>query len=345
MATKKYPSNNKVRYLRRSSRKKTLFKFVIPILLVVGLIYFVGQFGEGKSSEYQEYAIQINKLIRRSNETAKGFNELRMQTSIVSRAELKARLAQYYKDCADVKEDCALIRVPEELEKTHSCLELCFDMRARGMEDYQPAVFNALKDEDLEVASSQLSKALRRLALSDSAYGFFKEELEEFCKENSVDVSLLESEFLDDEFVYERTNVLAYLKQLKGTETLEITHGVAVVELSTNPKQTDFNSETKTAYLPGAENFVVVVTIENQGNQIENDIPVEATLKSEIEFEEQIKTARISSLAPGTREIITLQGLRPAGDGIVNLLVVTVGPLAGEKITTNNTREYKFVIR
>jgi len=345
MATKRYVSKGKVRYLRKPSRKKSFLKFLIPVLLVLALLYVLGTLGEGRSSEYTDYVIQVNKLVRESNETAKGFNELKEQVSMVSRAELKARLAQYIKDCADAQNDSALTKVPERLKKTHPYLQLCFEMRTKGMEDYQLAIFNALKDEDLEVAGVQVSKALRYLALSDDAYGLYREKTEELLKEEGIDASLLESRFLDDERAFEGARVLSYLQQLKGIETLEVIHGVAVVELETNPKRTEYNKETRTATLPEADDFVVTVTIENQGNQIENNIPVEVTLKSETDPEGQIKSARVSSLAAGKKEIVTIQGLEPTGGGVVNLLTVTVGPLPGEKITTNNTREYKFVIK
>ncbi len=320
-------------------------KFMVPVLLILGLLYALGTFGNEGSSQYTDYAIQANKLVRRSNETAEGFSELKTQVSTISRAELKARLTQYTKDCADVQEDCALLRAPEELRRTHSYLQLCFEIRAKGMEDYQPAIFNALKDEDLEVAASQVSKALRYLVLSDDAYALFKEKAEDFFKGKGVDVSLLELVSFDEELVFEKSSVLSFLQQLKGVEALEVIHGVAIVELSTNPRWIEYDEKSKTATFSETEDFVVVITVENQGNQIENDVPIEAILKSEIELEEQIASARIGSLAPGARETVTIQGLEPTGDGIVNLLTVTVGPLTGEKLITNNTREFKFVVK
>ncbi|MDO8886817.1 hypothetical protein [Candidatus Oleimmundimicrobium sp.] len=334
-----------MKYLRRPSRKKQFIKFLVPFLFVLGLLYFLGQLGESKPSEFTEYAIQVNKMIRASNETAEGFNELKIQAPTISRAELKARLIQYTKDCADVQEDCASLMVPEELRKIHPYLQLCFEMRGKGMEDYQPAIFNALKDEDLEVATSQVSKALRYLSLSDDAYVLFKENAEEFFREKGVDASLLELTSFDAELAFDKSGVLSFLQELKGIEALEIIHGVAIVELSTNPKQTSYDESSKTAILPEVEEFVVVVTVENQGNQIENNLLVEAILKSEIELEGQLKSVKINSLAPGARKTITIRGLKPTGSGVINLFTVTVGPLVGEKLITNNTREYKFVLK
>lgn len=95
--------------------------------------------------------------------------------------------------------------------------------------------------------------------------------------------------------------------------------------------------------MPRSEEILVMITVENQGNQDERDIPVVVTLKSEIDPREQRQETKISSLLSGETETSTIGGLKPVA-GVVNLLTVTVGPVPNEKYTRNNVREFKFTM-
>jgi hypothetical protein len=302
-------------------------------------------FSGRKASALEEYVGKVNKIAERSNQIAKGFDALKSNVAGISRKELKSRLSLYAKDSKKILEDCKKIEPPEDMKKAHLYLTFSLELRAEGLENYKPALFNALKDIDLEVASSQVSISLKDLALSDRAYLKFVSEAEGVLKKEGVKKSIVSSKFLAQDTAYEKTSIIPYLQELKGVKSLEEVHGVGIAELSTEPKQIKFIASKKLAILPSAAEISVAVTIENQGNQIELNVPVVATLKSETRPKEQKEQMYVTSLSPEHKKTVIISGLKPTQDpDVVNLLTVTVGPVPNEKFTGNNVTEFKFIM-
>jgi hypothetical protein len=98
--------------------------------------------------------------------------------------------------------------------------------------------------------------------------------------------------------------------------------------------------------LPYSKTFTVKVSVQNQGNQEEDDVPVVATLDQDPPTTQQKKTQKITRLKPGETATLVFEDIVPGtGSNIVNALKVTAGPVPGEKKTDNNTMELHFIMR
>ncbi|MDI6891663.1 MAG: hypothetical protein QMD08_01495 [Actinomycetota bacterium] len=340
----KYSRKN-MRFIKRRRRAAPL-RLLLLLILILALIYLVGliggRFEKGRLKDLRAYATSVDGIARTSNKVAADFNELWEATDL-SESELRRRLDSYIEKSEELVEECGKMDVPREMEDAHIYLSLCLELRAKGLSSYKLALFGALEDIDVEVASGQIALALKDITLADRAYSLYRVEAQGVLEKKDVGASIPESTFLKDETVYEKTNLVDYIKRLKGVEELEEVHGVAITALSTQPEQKKYDPARGLAELPRSEELLVVITVENQGNQVERDIPVVVTLKSEIDPREQKRETKMSSLLPGEKKTSTISGLKPVA-GVVNLLTVTVGPVPNEKYTRNNVREFKFTM-
>jgi len=337
-----------MRFPKQKPRGKSPTRLLVLLIALLILFYLIGllgrSFGGGNTNALEEYADKATKIVEKSNRVAKGFEALKTNVGEISREELKSRLSDYEKTSKETLDDCKELEAPNELEQAHLYLILCMELRAKGLETYRPALFNALKDIDLEVASGQIALSLKDIALSDRAYLQFSSDLKKVLKEKGVKKTVPDSKFLSDNSVYEKTTIIKYVQELKGAKGLEAIHGLGVSELTTDPKQIKVTAK-KVAVLPSADSISVTVTVENQGNQIETNVPVVATIKSVTEPKEQKKEAYLETISPGQKKSITISGLKPTQDpDVTNLITITAGPVPNEKFTGNNVIEYKFIM-
>jgi len=347
--SKKAYATRRLKLTQQRPRNKPPTRLIILLIGLLLIFYLIGLISRnlsgGRVAALEAYVDQSNKIVEKSNQVAKGFEALKSGVEGVSRKELRSRLSQYTKDSQKISRDSNKIEPPEEMKEAHLYLAFCLELRAKGLEDYRPALFNALKDIDLEVASGQVSISLKDLALSDRAYLKFMSEVEAALKKEGVKKSIVVSKFLPQDTAYEKASIIPYLQQLKGVNSLKEVHGVGIAEFTTDPKQIKFTSSKKLATLPSADTIKVEITIENQGNQIELNIPVTVALKSETQPKEQKKQMYVTSLLPDHKKTIVISGLEPTQDSdVVNLLTVTVGPVPKEKLTDNNVNELKFIM-
>ena len=342
-------STRRMKFPQQKPRRNSPTRLLVLLIALLMLFYLLGLLGRScggqNSGELISYLDKTNKIVEKSNQISKGFDALKSDAANVSRKELKSRLSQYGSDSKKLLADSEAIIPPEDMTKAHGYFTFCMELRASGLQSYGPALLNGLEDIDLEVASGQIARSLKDLALGDRVYARFSSEAGSVAKKAGVKKTIPKSRFLAEDTAYEKTSILPYLQKLKSAKGLEEVHGISILEMTTEPKQIKVITSKKLAVLPSADSISVTVTIENQGNQIEVNIPIVAKLKSESQTKEQEEQAFLTSLAPGQKKKVTISGLAPTQDpDVVNLLTVTAGPLPKEKSTSNNVQELKFMM-
>lgn len=341
--------------LSYSRRRRTFLnlnpRLVIVILVIVFL--FLCLIGRGtfskigcqpdRSTDLKNYATAAKKVVDSSNKTGQSFNQIRASIKNMARKDLEKQLTSLITESKKTLEEAEKITVPDEMKNAHSYLIATLDIRATALESFKPAMFNALSDQDLEVSAKQLSASLKDISLSDRAYVLYQGKVSKILKDNKVtDVQLPASVYLPQGNEYELSAVLEFLANAKESSNLSQLHGVAISEMAIEPAAKGENDNV--AVLPAADTISVTITVENQGNQTEINIPVEVTLKSETQPNAQKKSKSIASIAPGQKKSVTITDLKPTSGDIINLLTVRVGPVPEEKLIDNNVVEYKFTV-
>jgi hypothetical protein len=338
--------------LTYKQKRRTIFNptlIIIILVIVFLLLCIIGNgtfkgFGCSKdTSELQTYINQVKKIADRTNKVGTDFADLRTNMKSLARKDLKARLDALAKDSRTIAADAAKIPVPSEMNDANTYLLVALNIRTAALESYQPAIFNALQDTDLEVSGKQVSLALKDLAFSDRAFEIFKDKAQKVLKGQKITfVAVPASVFIAGDTEFEQATVLEFLKNVKESGDLTEKHGIAISEMVVEPVSLSENNGV--FVLPQAATITVTVTIENQGNQLEVNIPVNATLKSETAPKPQTKKSSIGSLPPGQKKTIKITGLKPTPGDIINMLSIEAGPVPKESFLDNNIAEYKFTM-
>lgn len=327
---------------------------VIVVAGIIVALVFCWVFGRGcggnqqarENEELREYTTESNKLITRSAEVGTQFDALRQGIEEVSRDDASRKLTQMVEDCKVIAKDAKKMGVPESARGLQPLLELTFDLRSAGVDKYRASILDVLDNKDTENAVAMMSEGLMDLVVSDESLQRFRGTLEGKLKAANLSFEKV----ADSAYVPKMDDactaaVVTYIQGLSGAETGDEVHGVAIVGMTTSPARVD-RTESGVSILPFSATFTVKVTIENQGNQVEEDVPVVITLEIDPEGTPQKETKKIIRLNAGETAALVFEDLKPAtGSDKVNIMKIIAGPVEGEKKVDNNETELSFIMR
>jgi CARDB len=328
---------------------------IIIIAAVIVLLIFCWIFGRGCSGNQEakenealrDYSSSANKLITRSQAVGTQFENLRNGIQDVTRDEVASRLDTMIATNKEIAADSKKLAVPEKAIELQPFLQVCFDERVKGIEDYRIAVLDVLDQKgNMDESTTTMSQGLLKLVVSDAILQNYRTDLEAKLKEAKFSFDkVADSVYMPKAEEAITTAVSEYLGSISGSETSGQLRGVAVVGFSTSPASVD-STESGVSVLPYSKTFTVKVSVENQGTQTEDNIPVVVTLNIEPEGTPQKKTQKITRLKAGETASLVFEDIKPAtGTDKVNVLSVKAGPVKGEKKVDNNSTELQFIMR
>lgn len=329
----------------------------IPIFIIGGVVIaliFCWVFGRGcggnkeaaENDKLRDYAVAVNKLISRSATAGTQFDARRNEVAEKARDDTSEELSQIIADCEAIAKDAREMEVPPKAQNIHPILQMSFDLRVEGVKAFKKSVLNVLDDKSTDKTPEELSDAMMSLVVSDGAMNIYREKLKK-----KLDAANLGFDSVPGAvFVPETDNALvsqatAYIRSIAGEQTGTELHGVAVTGIVTTPAKVD-STQSGITVLEGDSSFTVKVTVENQGNQVEENVPVVVTLDFEAGGTQQKETQKISRLKPGESASLIFEKLKPqTGSDKENILTVKAGPVDKETKTDNNTMKLNFIIR
>jgi hypothetical protein len=321
-----------------------LAAIVIAVVVVVVLITSLR--GSDETAEYQSYMNSVESMLERSDAIGGQVSGLLMEPGDTTRKEIQTRLDQAIATSQALEAEATALEVPKELveQNIHQLLILVMHFRATGMADLKPSLMNALELQDVEVPSEQISHALRYLGNSDFLYQeVYQPKATELLKVKDVqDVTVPDTQFLSDPDLASTARVQEMLAVLKSTGNLQAVHGVELTKVVASPDDEQI-SNGKTHNLTSSDELAFLVSVENQGNMAEKDVPVLVTLTSPDSTEPQKVTVTIPELKPKEELTVTVTGLNPTTYGEVAVIRVEAGPVKDEKFKDNNILEAKVI--
>jgi len=328
-----------------------------PILIIAGvivLLVFCWIFGRGcggnqeakENEKLREYTSSTNKLINRSATVGAQFETLRNQIKGMARQDVDSKLQQMVNSCKEIASDCGAIKVPSKAATLQPLLQLTFDLRVGGVEQYKSSILDVIDKKNTDTATQTMSAGLLDLVVSDRSMQRFRGGLQEKLNQAKFGFEkVADSVYMPKVDQALTAGVSEYINGISGTETGNALHGVAVIGLTTAPAKVD-TTESGVAILPYSATFTVKVTVQNQGNQEEDNVPVVVTLDQDPEATQQKKTQKITRLKAGETATLVFEDIKPGtGSSTVNTLKVTAGPVPNEKKVDNNTMEIAFIMR
>jgi hypothetical protein len=288
----------------------------------------------------------------------------------ISRAEVQARLEEFMARCAGLEEQAKKLGAPNEIVSrgVHQMFVLVMTFRTTGTESLKTYLLGALEVEDATATTGpaaqpatattlipstistlgsveQIMYSLRYLTTSDFLYKeVFEARAAQILAEKGIGgVTAPTSQFMDNPEIASSTQVQGILTAMRTTGNLQAVHGVALTAVMALPDSKTI-TQGGTFDLTASEGLTFAVTLENQGNMDEADIPITITLVSATTPQQQM-TVRVSSLKAKASTTINVEGLNATTYGEAADLTVGVGPVAEERYLANNTLTAKLVFK
>ena len=323
-----------------------LFVVALIVLIVIIVLAARGCSSGGDASDYNRYMLAVADILKRSDAVGADLTELLTNPGDTNRTQIQTKLDSFIGTCEQLEVEAQKLETPNDLLDVHQMFLVVMNFRQQGTTDLKPAIMGALDVQDTEVPAQAIQHSLYYLTSSDFLYAevFSRRTAEILAEKKTSGVLAPSSQFFTDPNLASKTEVLAILARLKNTGVLQAVHGVAlkkVVAMPDNKEITDGGTFNLT--MDAALSFVV--TVENQGNMDETDVPVVVSLRSSESAEPVEVTVKIPSIKAKTEIEWTVDGLDPSGYGEVALLRVEAGPVQGEKNPDNNWIEADVIFK
>jgi hypothetical protein len=342
---------------RKQRQKKVLPKPLLRLLVVLAVIVIVvvvivfaarSAIDSGEAADYQRYMTAVADILKQSDSMGGELVKLLTNPGDTSRKDIQTRLDQFVATSEELELKAKALDAPKEFIKqsVHQFFVLVMTFRHTGLTDLKPSLMNALEVQDTQVASEQISRALYYLTNSDFLYKeVFAPRATDILKQNKLTgVTVPTTQFLTDPDLASTSRAQKILAQLKSTGNLQAVHGVAVVKVVAMPDEKEITGGG-TYNLTSSDALMFLVTIENQGNMAEKDVPVTVTLLSADSAQPQKVTVKVPELKPKEELTVRVEGLNPSAYGEVALLTVEVGPVKDEKFLDNNSIEAHVIFK
>jgi hypothetical protein len=325
-----------------------LFVAALIVLIVIIVLAARGCSSGGDAADYNRYMLAVADILERSDAVGVELSVLLTNPGDTNRAEIQTKLDSFIATCEQLDVDANKLEAPKDLVElsVHQMFLVVTNFRKQGVSELKTAIMGALEVQDTEVPAQQIVHALYYLTSSDFLYAevFLPNTAKTLADKEVSGVLVPTSQFLSDPNLASKNEVLAILARLKNTGVLQAVHGVALKKVVAMPDNKEITSEG-TFNLQMSNELTFVVTVENQGNMDETDVPVVVSLRSSASAEPVVASAKIPSIKAKTEIEITVDGLDPSEYGEVALLRVEVGPVQGEKNPNNNWIEADVIFK
>ncbi len=118
--------------------------------------------------------------------------------------------------------------------------------------------------------------------MSDEVYKYFQDSLKNSGEKIGVgNLTIIDSMSLEDRSLLDINTVKAMISDLRSVTDLQVRRGVAVLNQSINFSPPIVNEQDDYFIIKSGAKVSVSIDIENQGNVVENDVPVKMTYSIE----------------------------------------------------------------
>ena len=339
--------------MERRGRKETIITLIIMVIIAVVIISWLSglwsceagrkELTDKERLTISDYVNSVSVLVQQSNKVSNKFFNTVDRAKELSREDLDSELLGIIEESKIILDNSRELNPPEFFEVAQGYLELVFETRNRAYEDFKPALANALQDLDLEISTTQITNTFLYMFMSDEIYLYFQNKLVESGEILGIkNLTIIDSVILKDRNLTNTQNVMGFISEIKTVSELQERRGVAVIDDSVQFDPEVLNEQGDYWILANGSEINVAITIQNQGNVVENNVIVVMKYRTEGNISEE-KQYTITSINPSDKRIVNISGFT-AYPGRKCELEITAGPVPDEVLTTNNTVIYKFMM-
>ncbi len=338
-----------LRQRRRPDRKRTRRQRFAILAIILFVIVFALAWGarscqqSRKVDAYRTYLEGVSAAIEDSATLGKQLNQIFTNPTKFSRKEFVAKLDELVVKQNEIAARAEGFEPPSTLSTEQAVFVEGMRVRAEGFKQLQAVLLASLDNET--VRPGEVAALGGYFSGPDAYYmsRFYTQTRNVMSEEGVSDVPVPTATYYLTWRPFDRATIETMLSSVGKSTKLSGTHGVALVGVAVQPKDVGLQSG-KTTEIAATPDLGFEVSVMNQGSVTEENV----TVKGELTIpggEVLTRTAAIETITAGQTQSAVLTGFNipaEALSGKVSTLKLTVGPVPGERVATNNSGSYKI---
>ena len=338
---------------RRPSRRRTrvqrfLVLAAVVVLVVFGLALWVRSCQHNRTvSSYRTYLEGVATAIDDSAKVGKDISRIVNDPTKLTRKQLLAKLDELTARQEEVAARAAGLEPPERIAAQHEVFVTGMKVRAAGCRLLRDLLGAALSQK--QPAPARIAAVAPYFTGPDAYYMelFYLPVRTAMADQGVSDVPVPEARYYLTWHALDPARLATMLSRAAATPKLSGIHGVAVLGATARTGTAEVTLRAgKLVTVPASADLAFAVRVQNQGSVAESDVPVVATLTlpDGTALRQQTTIARI---AAGQVQTVTLQGFAVPTTALSKVCKLTVkaGPVAGERVASNNSATYRLVLQ
>jgi hypothetical protein len=326
-------------------------------IIIVALMVFVAVFAlawwarscqhSRKVGSYRDYFEGVAVAIKDSEALGKQLNKFIQDPTKLQRAELVDSLERWAAGQQEIAVRAARLEAPETLDVEQQHFVTGMNVRAQGFSLLQTAIVNALGKKTID--ADEIAALGGYFSGPDAYYMnlVYLQARKAMSDDGVTDVSVPTATYYLTAKIFDRSRLESAVSRMSGSAKITGIHGVALrgVEASSDSSVVKL-VEGSTVNVPASADLTFDVNVENQGDVAENDVPVEVTLV--LPDESTLKqTGAIATIAAKQTQSVSITGFAIPTDALSKTLTlkVTTGPVPDERVESNNSGQFTFVLQ
>jgi hypothetical protein len=297
-----------------------------------------------KTRSFENFVADLRALTTETSQLSKGFFE-HLTNPSGSKLTFDTQIRTDAGTASTQLARAQSLSTPGELTAAHADLDLAYQFRSNALSGIADEVASGSKPS--KTTANHVVAHMKQLLASDVIYKRAQYEIDKVLDDQSIDEKAPPSVFLPPPVTkwLDATKVAGLLGQIGvgggggGSANVSGIHGTGISSTTLSGSTlTPGSPATVTSSPPNA----LDIGVQNQGNSTENDVQVKVAVtggKAKIS-----KSKTIRSIAAGATETAVVD-LGSPDTGVALTIKVSVAPVLGEKITTNNHETYNVTFQ
>lgn len=337
---------------RRPDRKRARLQRIAILAAALFVLVFVLAWGarscqqNRKVDSYRTYLGAVSTAIDDSTALGKQLDQIVTKPTKYSRKEFVAKLDELNAKQDEIAARAEGFQPPSTLTTEQAVFAEGMRVRAEGYKLLQATLLASLDEETVKPGKVT---ALGGYFSGPDAYymsRFYAQTRTVMSDEGVSDVPVPTATYYLRANTFDSATVETMLSSIGKSAKLVGRHGVALLGVAAQPADIELDQGGKAAEIPATADLTFEVRVQNQGDGVEKDVAVAGEIKLPGDAV-LTQTGTIATIAAGKTESVILKGFAIPGEalGQVSTLTITVGPVPGESVTTNNTGSYKILLK
>jgi hypothetical protein len=319
---------------------------VVIVVLILIILGIKGCLDARKTRNFENYVSDLRAITVQTNQLSGDFFGTLSDPGTSSPIDFEGSIATDRGTAQDLASRVDALDAPGELNDAQNDLELAYSLRADALSGISSKVSTALGNPGPQrtEAITSITDYMQYFLASDVLYKQAQDQIDAELSDQGIDEKAPASVFMTDPTRWlDPLQVATALSAVSGKKATTGAHGVAIVQTTVKPGNVALSPDTPTTIPGGDQPPEIDVEVSNQGSATEKGVGVSYSLTGGPQTIDG--TTTIGTIAAGGVQTAELP-VHPQPERNVELtLEVTVLPVPGEAITTNNRSTYQLTFR